>query len=190
MLLKRILATGCAFGLSACGGGGGAGENGFTTAVNGLDALFNEATSLSWDTTPTAALPTSTTAVYNGHAIGVSAAESYAGDLTVNAAFASNTVDGTVSGLYDSAGRPVTGSLAINPVAIDRTADPVTEFQFVSTLTGVLTDADGVVLTVNSGLDGDFIGPAAEGVGVLGSGTVTSTAYGTETFDWLGVAKR
>ncbi|WP_413717171.1 hypothetical protein [Silicimonas sp. MF1-12-2] len=148
--------------------------------------MANEFAMAGYDVTPVADIPAPTVppATYDGYIVmdvGFDVyRESYAGAAQMTADFASNTVGGTASALYDTAGRPVAGVLTMNGGTIDRFADPVTEWQINSGLSGTLTDADGVDLNVSSTMDGDFLGPNAEGYYTIIDGSMTSIEYGFE----------
>jgi hypothetical protein len=186
----RALISGLALaGLTACGGGGDGG-GGFTNTLNEFDALAQRLDALGYTTTPVLAIPSSGGPVYRGYALAGNEAEIYVGDLEMTAAFATSQIDGAITDIYDSAERPVAGFLVIDPTTIDRTADPFSEFQIVTTFGGTLTDADGVVMSIDGDLDGDFIGPSAEAVAMLLLGTASSTTYGLEPFDGVGLAAR
>lgn len=177
--------------VSGCGGGGGGGP--YTDQFVALNALANELSNQGLDTTtPVAQIPTTGAPTYNGYVLAGTPSESYTGDLTMNADFATSMIGGSVSNMHDSAERAVAGTLTINSATINRTANPLTEFQIVTTMTGAVTDADGVVLNVSTGINGDFGGPNAEAVGIIddGTGTMTSTAYGVELFGIAGVARQ
>lgn len=179
-------------GLSGCGGGSDVG--GFTADLNALGALADDLTAKGWDvTTPVAQIPTSGTPTYHGQLLAGDSVTGglYTGDLTMQADFAASTVGGNVSNIYDVGERAVSGSLVIGSTTIDRTADPLlNEPQFASTITGSLLDVDGVSFSVSGTVDGEFGGPNAEALGFLVTGTSTSSVYGVELFDGVGLASQ
>lgn len=168
----------------------------YTVAEDGYASIRNSFISEGYGVTAPEDIPpdTAPSATYDGYilldASSIWLRESYAGEMTLEAQFASDTVTGSASNLYDSSGRAVAGSLAISGGQIDRSAAPASGGQITGGLDGVLSDADGVVLTVDSTLTGDFYGPDAEGYMAVIGGTMSSTDYGTELLQGRSIGSR
>ena len=158
--MKNSIAVLAAIGsLSACGGDGGA--SGFAAREDAAIALRNQLAE--FDISEASAIPTTGDATYEG-LIGYEQADfAVIGDLLVGFNFQSNAISGNASNFLDSDGVRYQGSLALSNGNIDRTADPDTDFQFVADLGGSL-QAGGQTFTVNSFLDGNFLGPQREGI--------------------------
>jgi hypothetical protein len=158
----------------------------YTVAADGFAAMAVTFASEGYEVTAPQDIPpdTAPSATYDGYilldASSIWSRESYAGEMALEAEFASDTVTGAASNLYDSSGRAVAGSLVISGGLIDRAAAPLGGGQILGNLDGVLTDADGVDLTVESTLVGDFYGPDAEGYRAVIEGTMSSADYGEE----------
>lgn len=176
--------------LGACSSGSGASYDGYLTELGQIaENLEAQGISDPSDITPLDNIPTSGNAQYAGVMIwdtgdALSEREVYAGDMTVFADFDAppgDTLDGSVKNIIDDSDRAVTGVLDVTFGAIDRLADPLTEYQAIMDLEGDLTDADGVSYAFSSIADGDFVGSNYQGLVGEIEGTMTSTVYGAET---------
>ena len=158
----------------------------YTMAADGFAGMAGSFVAAGYEVTAPEDIPpdTAPAATYDGYIVldasSIWLRESYAGEMTLEAQFAADTVTGSASNLYDSSGRAVGGSLVISDGMIERSVAPSGGGQITGDLDGVLTDADGVVLTVDSMLTGDFYGPDGEGYRAVIEGTMTSPDYGTE----------
>lgn len=107
--------------------------------------------------------------------------------ITFNATSAS--VSGTVDQFVDDNNDALTGQLTFSAGSLDRTGSTGANATFEATANGQLTELDGDVLTINTALEGDFIGATFPAVGGDVFGGVT-TLGGTQNFDGGFVAER
>lgn len=172
---KTFFTVGFISVLGACGGGdgGSGGDGGFAEKENAVLDLVNQLSQ--FDITPAETIPVTGVANYVG-LVGFSEPD-YAviGDLSIGVNFGNDAISGNASNFADSDGVNYTGSLTVNNGSIDRTADPVTEYQFNADMGGML-QGGGESFVVDTVMSGDFGGPNQDAIAGIVSGTISSNA--------------
>ena len=119
-------------------------------------------------------IPTADTAQYSGY-MGATdwAGNAIVGEMSMSINFASDEVSGSARGFVDTDDINYNGSLEISGGSINRSADPVTEWQLQADVGGVISDGEQNTL-VQAIMLGDFHGDTQQGIlGVL-EGTATN----------------
>ena len=99
------------------------------------------------------------------------------GALSVQVAFASDSLSGSASGFAGADGAAYSGTLAITNGALDRAADPLSEYTFSANMAGTLS-AGADSYAISADVNGDFLGAAYGAMTGLVAGTAT-TGSGT-----------
>jgi len=103
-------------------------------------------------------LPTSDSATYGGAMLlDVVELGTAVGQMTLTANFKNSTVSGNVRNIFTADEEAMSGSLDIANSPIDRTADIVNFYTYEASLTGELTDSNGIY-DVDATMLGDFTG--------------------------------
>jgi hypothetical protein len=169
---KTFVTIGFITVLGACGGGGG-GDGGFTEKENAATDLANQLSA--FDISPADEIPVAGTANYAGLVGFFEPDYAVIGDLSLGVNFQNDAITGNASNFVDSDGVNYTGSLTVNNGNIDRMADPDTEFQFIADMGGII-QGGGESFSVDTVLEGDFVGPNQEGIAGIVSGSISSPA--------------
>ncbi|NNK68042.1 MAG: hypothetical protein HKO95_15060 [Rhodobacteraceae bacterium] len=129
--------------------------------------------------TPTASLPPSAT--YTGLAVLQTSGETLSGTVALGADFVGGSVGGSVDNVISGRSGRLNGRLDVTSGMVTATPTPSgPEAGFQADLDGSLI-GDGRLLTVDAGLEGNFRGPAAEGLiaDLTAGSTLTEGAFVT-----------
>ena len=183
--------TATALAMAGCGGSGSdtpapptlLPATAYSDHTSNFDALESWGSGLG--ATPLADVPTSDSAEYRGTATFANNEESFGGNMTVIVDFGANDIDGSIENIIEDDNTPWGGELAIAG-SIDR-GDAATPLggSINGTLTQSLRSAD-----VTGSVSGGFVGPGAEGLGLVLDGSWSEPATLTEDFDGVGYAAR
>jgi hypothetical protein len=165
----------CGAALSGCGGSS-TGTIGYDQVeLNALN-LYSSLSNL--PITGTGDIPTSGTANYAGYIAVVAPGYASIGDLNLNVGFASGSIAGSAGNFIDNSEERISGTLKVTNGAINRNADPFSDYQFSAELNGVLSDSAGNA-AVSGDMYGDFLGQDANAMAGIVEGVVISPTLGS-----------
>lgn len=143
------------------------------------DAMYDRVSNLD----PTPVMPATGTAVYDGYlSMRAGLSNQMLGEITMNANFQNNTIDGIAKNFADVQGGLYDGEIGLHGT--------ITGNEFSGELGGTLIAPTDEVLTVTGEFDGDFVGENHDAIGADVDLEIQSPGAPAITYDGIFVAER